>query len=130
EMVAAGYRIADRLAARFDTARYAEPAGRLGDVGVELDRLEDRLVDRVDDGHEHLEDGCSGLGFLARHDLEHGFALLGARPFIDDRLDCAMTFMDRPGPSRGRCPAQAVELHFSEISLIDPHRDCRPAIAV
>jgi hypothetical protein len=89
------------------------------DVAREIDRGEDRIVDLVERGREHVEDGCSGIGVLARDDRQYRFALRRRGARVDDGLRFAFALVNGPRPGDEHGELQAVELDVAEVSLVD-----------
>src|SRR5512139_47153 len=125
-----GYRIADRLDLSVYDSLDADPSGPAIDVELEMDRPEDRLVDAVDDGREHVEDGRAGLRLLAGQDREDRAALRLVGTLVDHHEGFAAALMDRLGPGEHPGPGETVERNFAEMAFVDAHRRHRAAMAV
>ena len=68
--------------------------------GLELDRLEERLVEFLGHGRTDAEDRGERLGLLAAEDFQERLALLGRGALVDDDLGLAMALMDRRPATR------------------------------
>src|SRR6266540_5038732 len=67
-------------------------------------------------------------GILARHDIEKGFALFRRGALVDDRLQLAVAFMQRPGEMNDRRENNTIEFGVLEMPFGNPHADQALAI--
>jgi hypothetical protein len=115
----AGDRIEDRLAAAFGHAGHEQARPSAGDVDLELYGGEDRLVQFLERGGEHVEDRRAGLGILPGEDAQQRRTLRLARTLVDHHCRLALTLVDWAGPAEDSHEREPVELGRAVLALID-----------
>jgi hypothetical protein len=80
-----------------DDPRHSVVPGACLDVGLKLDRRDDRLMVSVNDVREDVEDSSARFGFLAIEESPNRLALRRVRLLINDQDGLAPPFVDGAG---------------------------------
>src|SRR5262249_59041281 len=86
---------------------------------LESDGGEDRLMQFLERGGEHIEDGRPGLGILPGEDAQQRRPLRLARALVNHDRRFALALVDRARPAEDAYEPQPVQLGPAMLAVID-----------
>ena len=117
----ASYRIEDGFAAAFGYVLDDQMSASRRDVGLEVDRGENRVVQLFEGRGKNIEDSCSWLGVLTAQDAQQCAALRLGRPLVNNHRRFTLALMNGTRPAEYADELQAIELRVAMMALFDLH---------
>ncbi len=102
----------------------------LGNIDVEVDIREHRVIDFREHRGVHLEHGGAGTRVLTTHDAQQGIALGSVRALIHDGECLAIAHVNGLRIFEDPGESQAIQRRVAVKALVDLHSDHGPAAAI
>ncbi|MDA9468893.1 hypothetical protein XH87_30605 [Bradyrhizobium sp. CCBAU 53415] len=118
-MLFSGNRIQYRFTAAFGEAWYNNACPTGTNIDFEVDSGERWVVDLLQRGGKHLEDGRTGLSVLTADDTQQRFTLSLIRTIVHNEKSFTLSFVDRARPAKDADESEAIQPDLAVKSFVD-----------